>query len=306
MLATSADKIWRWFEDARYFGVGSCLNCAWSHLLRSDATLAAPGYGRIRIRADQSDFAVVRQILRSREYDTSASVQDAWVQERYEDICATGGTPVIIDAGANIGVASIWFARRYPKAKVIAVEPDPENFTLCKANTQAFSNVVSVPAAIGAQPGVVAITNTTGGAWARQTQRMAPGEKGTPVRTIASLLNPSAGDRLLLVKIDIEGFERDLFSENLEWIEDAALIIIEPHDWMLPGQGSSANFQKAMARCDHEILVKGENLFYFKPPKASGGRTRRSGVRRGNEPRLSMAAIGHPFPEAFRAVPDAP
>ena len=43
-----------------------------------------------------------------------------------------------------------------------------------------------------------------------------------------------------------------------------ALIIIEPHDWMLPGEGSSASFQKALAKYDWELLIKGENLFYFR------------------------------------------
>ena len=230
MKALSAEKILRWLGDASYFGVGVCLNCALSYLLRRKTTVTAPGYGPIRIRGEQSDFAVIRQILKSREYDAGSPVHHGWLQQRYDEICASGGRPVIIDAGANIGVSAIWFAKQYPKAKVIAVEPDPENFALCRANTTRFTNIVSVHAAIGAKAGNVVLTNTTGHAWGVQTRRMeGTGEGAASIRPIATLLDRHADDRLLIVKIDIEGFERDLFSDHVEWIENSG-----PHHHRTP------------------------------------------------------------------------
>ena len=65
------------------------------------------------------------------------------------------------------------------------------------------------------------------------------------------------------MKIDIEGGESQLFSANTEWMNEFALIIIELHDWMLPMQGSSKPFFKAISNLDFEILQKGENLFFF-------------------------------------------
>jgi len=41
---------------------------------------------------------------------------------------ASGQTPVIIDGGANVGDAALHFARLYPEAVIIAVEPNPETF----------------------------------------------------------------------------------------------------------------------------------------------------------------------------------
>jgi hypothetical protein len=46
-------------------------------------------------------------------------------------------------------------------------------------------------------------------------------------------------------------------------MNEFALIIIELHDWMLPMQGSSKPFFKAISNLDFEILQKGENLFFF-------------------------------------------
>ncbi|MEK6809367.1 MAG: FkbM family methyltransferase, partial [Nanoarchaeota archaeon] len=43
----------------------------------------------------------------------------------------------IIDAGANVGFTAIYFANRFPKARIIAIEPEESNFKLLKKNTEA-------------------------------------------------------------------------------------------------------------------------------------------------------------------------
>ena len=46
--------------------------------------------------------------------------------------------PYVIDCGANIGLSVIYFKTKYPKAKVIAFEPDSRNFSLLKKNIAVF------------------------------------------------------------------------------------------------------------------------------------------------------------------------
>ena len=65
-----------------------------------------------------------------------------------------------------------------------------------------------------------------------------------------------------VTKIDIEGFESDLFASNLDWIDDMVMVLIEPHDWMVPGQFSSHSFQQAMGARRFELFINGENLIY--------------------------------------------
>jgi hypothetical protein len=67
-----------------------------------------------------------------------------------------------------------------------------------------------------------------------------------------------------LVKIDIEGFESDLFTANTDWLAHVSVVMIEPRDWMLPGQYSSLPFQRALAQRSFELLISGENLFYIR------------------------------------------
>ena len=54
----------------------------------------------------------------------------------------------IIDGGANVGYASVFFANRYPNVeKILAIEPEIENFTMLKYNTQYYPQVESVESA---------------------------------------------------------------------------------------------------------------------------------------------------------------
>jgi FkbM family methyltransferase len=223
------------------------------------------GVGTVRIRPKSSDAATFAQVFRNKEYDLSGRAQFSRVMAAYQSILNAGQIPIIIDAGANVGAASIWFARLFPRARILAVEPDAANAEVCRLNTRSLPNVNVIEAAIGSESGWVSLSNPTNQAWAVQTTRSNEGR--VAVCTIPELVhdmqNPA---KILVIKIDIEGFEDDLFANNTEWIDEVEVIIIEPHDWMLPGKGKSLNFQKIIAKRNFEILISGENLIYIRLP----------------------------------------
>ena len=202
---------------------------------------------------------MIRQILILGEYDLDRFPQSDRVDRRYREILAGGGRPVILDAGANIGIASVWFAHRFPEAVLLAVEPDPRNAAIARMNTERLSNVRVVEAAIGSTPGSVTLEVFSEKGWATRTKAS---DRGTPVMPVRDLVDLVDGGKLLIAKIDIEGFESELFFRNTEWVDEAAAIIIEPHDWMLPGGGTSQTFQRALMGKEREILVSGENLIF--------------------------------------------
>ena len=215
------------------------------------------GVGSVNIRAGESDIATIRQVFLNREYDTShpTLVSDR-IEARYREILARGGTPIIADIGANIGAASLWFLREYPDAAIVAVEPEPANVAVLKRNLDGRANTTVIEAAIGATPGFVALDNAAQ-SWAVQTSRA---ERGIAIVTVDEVLARAPGDTPFIVKIDIEGFESDLFESNLDWIAKCYVVMIEPHDWMMPGRGTSFAFQRAMAQHSFELFIRGENL----------------------------------------------
>jgi hypothetical protein len=106
------------------------------------------------------------------------------------------------------------------------------------------------------------MTNGSDGkAWTIQTGRA---ESGVSIITMEDAFGASGGDTPFLVKVDIEGFERDLFTSNLDWIEHTHAIFVEPHDWMFPGQRTSGALQDAMAGRPYELHICGDNLLYVR------------------------------------------
>lgn len=214
---------------------------------------------RVFIRPGQSDFSTLRQVFRDQEYRLNDDIA-ARVDREYERICANGRVPIIVDAGANIGAASIWFRARFPKAAVIAIEPDPGNAAMARKNVAGMDNVSVMEAAVGSSAGFVSLVPAEH-AWAVQTERA---DEGCDIVTIDQAVATVPSGKLLIAKIDIEGFEGDLFENNLRWMDDVSVVYIEPHDWRFPGKGSSRSFQAAFGQRDFEIFLRGENLIYVR------------------------------------------
>ncbi|MBV9296855.1 MAG: FkbM family methyltransferase, partial [Acidobacteriaceae bacterium] len=93
--------------------------------------LRVPGYSTpIVIRGGNgSDGLVFYQIFVRRDYDVVADLADP---------------ELIIDGGANIGLASLYFLNKYPNVRIIAVEPDSANLEICRQNLRPFTDRVSL------------------------------------------------------------------------------------------------------------------------------------------------------------------
>jgi|ERR1700733_2406413 FkbM family methyltransferase len=221
------------------------------------------GAGAVQVRTNSTDYRTFEEIFLLKAYDFSNSGQYRRVHERYESILAAKSVPVIVDAGANAGAASIWFASLFPKARILAIEPDPDNAEMCRLNTAKYSSVIVIEGAIGSETGRVTLSNPWNEAWAVQTIRDDMGN--IKIYTVPDLVysqGPTA--ELFLTKIDIEGFEDDLFCKNTDWVSEAMVIMIELHDWLFPGKGTSSTFQQVMGRYNFEILISGNNLIYIR------------------------------------------
>jgi FkbM family methyltransferase len=240
------------------FGPGFVLRHV-SYLIGRPSHVATIDGFRVHLRRKSTDAVIFRQIFRKGDWDFSRFPQAQRVQSSYDAIVRSGELPVIIDAGANVGAASLWLAKRFPKASILAVEPDPTNAYMCRLNTESVRNITVVEAAIGSSSGAVSLSNAVGTSVAVQTTRSPEG--AVALRTIPELVR---GGQLFIVKIDIEGFESDLFSANTDWLDHVRMVMVETHDWMLPGQFSSGSLQRAIAQRPFEMLLSGENLFYVR------------------------------------------
>jgi hypothetical protein len=74
---------------------------------------------------------------------------------------------------------------------------------------------------------------------------------------------PSPAHAPLIAKFDIETGERELFAEDHAWLTRFPRVIIELHDWALPGQRISRNFLRAITSYDFDFMYAGENILCF-------------------------------------------
>jgi FkbM family methyltransferase len=208
------------------------------------------------LRPGVSDWIVMERIFLDREYDPLSVAHDAAMDRRYSAILADGKLPLIIDCGANIGLSSVWFATRFPKARIVAIEPEPGNFDVLALTAKNYPSIRPIHAAVAARASRVSLSNTIGTPWAWKTEETEDGAVETI--TVEAVLQV-----LLAVKIDIEGFETRLLSGCADWMEAAPLVVFEMHDWMQAWSGSGHAFFSHLATHKRDYLVRGENIFSY-------------------------------------------
>ena len=150
------------------------------------------------------------------------TVNEIWQTGSYRPPFPVDRLTTIVDLGANIGLTSVYLARRYG-GSVLAVEPSASNVALARRNL-AQNGVAGevVQAAIGPHDGT--------GRFARHRDFNSGrlDTDGDPVSvlsmaTLLARLGPEA--RIDLVKVDIEGGEAELFSGDLGWLRRVDAVI---------------------------------------------------------------------------------
>ena len=172
-------------------------------------------------REGSSDFHSFHQIFIEREYSCLDNVTDP---------------QLILDCGANAGYSAAYFLSRFPKCRVIAVEPDPDNFALLQRNLAPFGNRVrTIQAGVWSHQTKLKLSEAKFGdglEWARQVRECKEGEAdGLPAVDIGTLLRESEYSSISILKVDIEAAEKVVFGSNYEsWIGRVENMVIELHD----------------------------------------------------------------------------
>jgi FkbM family methyltransferase len=207
-----------------------------------------------------ADYSVIRQCFEDRQYDLPRCAHCAMIDNLYEQILASGRQPLIVDCGSNIGASVLWFASRYPRAHVLAVEPAPDNFELLRKNCEHLDVDLRL-AGIASEDGFASIIDPGEGSLAYRTGPAGP-ESSLQTFSLPTLLKSKSPLNYtpFLLKLDIEGAEKPLFDGDCSTIATFPIIIMEPHDWFLPGQATSLGFFRFHAQAGRELLIQHENI----------------------------------------------
>ncbi len=212
-------------------------------------------------RDETSDHACIEQTFKLHQYSTKRFSRNSELLDFVQRRSADGNRPLIVDAGANIGASAVYFAMAYPGARIVAIEPEAENFAVLQKNIEGL-DAECLHAGLSSSQGRLKVSNPGGGAWSFRTEPA--DEAGIPRVTIPDIYERecgSGGAFPFIVKIDIEGAEADVFAANTGWLAKTPVVMIELHDWLFPKKGTADEFLKCVAGQPRDFIPVGENIF---------------------------------------------
>lgn len=148
-------------------------------------------------------------------------------------------TPIyIIDAGANTGLSSLYFNHLYPNSTVIAIEPASANFIVLEKNISGCEEIIAEKSALWHKQETVQVIDPGDGA---HGYRIRPSTTDRSVTTsvtsttVPELMRRHNFPRVDILKMDIEGSEKEVFEFSSEWIGSITTIMVELHEGFKPG-----------------------------------------------------------------------
>lgn len=196
----------------------------------------------IWLRARTSDVEVFCQLFGRRELDFYHEPRASY----------------IIDAGANIGLATVVLANRCPLAQIDAVEVDQGNLLMLRRNTAAYPNVTVHGVGLWSHRCKLRIVDPSADSWAFTVTEAPAEQEGAIVALgVDDLLSSSGRSQIDLLKLDIEGAELEVLGASAaSWLGAVRVLAIELHDRFRPG--CTQTLERAVSRLPHARESCGE------------------------------------------------
>jgi FkbM family methyltransferase len=223
----------------------------WFATLKATGLLRlSPGKGMppLFLRSRSTDVAVFDEVF----------VHQAYMTEKLRRL----RPQTIIDAGANIGLTSIYFANAFPGTRIFSIEPEKSNFELLRRNVAGYPQITPINAAVWHSDTQVEVIDPGAGFWSFRVQDRndGPGASGVPGIKVRALCRQYGIKSIDVFKIDIEGAEEPLFREGcFEWLDITKNLIIELHDRF--NQGCARRVYAALTQYSFSQEIKGKNIF---------------------------------------------
>ncbi|MBX3670097.1 MAG: FkbM family methyltransferase [Rhodocyclaceae bacterium] len=165
-------------------------------------------------------------------YDIPILLREILIDEVYR-FNTVEDTPLIIDGGANFGLATYYFKKHFPKARIIAFEPNPDLADVMQENIHAnnWRNVEFLPYALSGASGVATLNvpraMPMGGSISNRLidRRKDMMQYDVVCQTLGQYLD----EKVAYLKLDIEGPEVEVLEQSETKLGNVARIFCEFH-----------------------------------------------------------------------------
>jgi FkbM family methyltransferase len=202
----------------------------------------------LELKKNSSDSMVFEQIIVLEEYRFLCEL----IKKKQIKIST------VIDAGANIGLTTIYLKQYFENAQFILLEPEPETFARLKKNLalNKITNAICLNEGLWFERTELFFDRNFRDkeAWSVKLSSDKNNEPSIKTLTINDLMTYENYKKIDLLKIDIEGSEKELFLTDLlklNWLKSVKIIALEIHD-------------ETHSRTEIETILKNYNfqLFY--------------------------------------------
>lgn len=196
---------------------------AWRQACRAAAEVPRHRPGRILLDGYHIEYADLLTLC--------PQWHDIFVRETLNFTTRTRA-PRILDCGANVGLASLYFKRQYPAARITAFEADPDLAAICARNLvgNGADDVVVEAAAVWRDAGTVRFQRE--GADSGAIEGTSSGLQATAIDVPAVRLRDRlAVERVDLLKLDIEGAERVVLTDCARVLGNVNALVMDLHEF---------------------------------------------------------------------------
>ena len=176
------------------------------------------------LRLVGSDIMAFNQVIVNKEYSVLISCFRK---------CFKNDPLSIIDAGEHIGLTTMYFKALIPEARILALEPENENFERAKKSieTNSFLYVELLHSALWPSKRNLQVVSDFRDRM-NWSFRVEENPNGEIISTTSDEVIDYFEGNVDLFKIDIEGGESRIFEEknNMDWIRKVKMIAVEIHE----------------------------------------------------------------------------
>ena len=139
---------------------------------------------------------------------------------------------VVIDAGANVGFATLYFLKQMPDATIFCIEPDPDNFIFLQTNLKAeieSGKIKAIMAGLSDKDGVMNLEKNYLKYNSSLVEESTEDSIEVITYTVETFFKKFVPGSVDLFKIDIEGAEASIFKSDVSWLDNVDELLIEFH-----------------------------------------------------------------------------
>jgi FkbM family methyltransferase len=196
--------------------------------------------------------------------------EDLFVRQMHR-VASSHPTPRILDAGAHVGLATLYFKRLYPHARITAYEADPMLHALLVENLRrnGAADVEAVHAAVWTENGTVDFRCE--GADSGTIEQFAGDLRGV-ARSVPSvrLRHLLEAEPIDLLKLDIEGAELDVLADCRSALRSVGALLLDVHEFD-PSSRRMPAILDILAATGFTYTLDALTLLPWRPPTAPQG-----------------------------------